>query len=344
VTAELQNVLYVQTDGSYLRLEHDNVVVSQARVDVLRVPLHHLTAIVAIGRVSLTSPLLARCATDGRSVVQMSSSGRFLYRIEGRRSGNVLLRTAQFAALNDPTRPVPIAQALLAGKLANARQVVLRSGRETSRESWRHALQDVGEDLLQAIRKLPSANTLNEVRGIEGAAAKRYFEVLPLHLRVTSDEWKFDGRNRRPPRDRVNALLSFVYAILTQDCVSALEAVGLDPQAGFLHALRPGRPSLALDLMEELRPILGDRVAFTLINKRQVQADDFDLAPGGAVTLNESGRRAVIAAYQERKRDVCIHPLLRERVALGLVPLVQARLLARAVRRDHVTYVPFFYK
>lgn len=188
---ELQNVLYVQTDGSLLRLDHDNVVISKDKSELLRIPLHHLAGIVAIGRVSMTSPLLARCAEDGRSVVQLSHNGRFLYRLEGRRSGNVLLRTAQHAALRDPERYIPIVQALLAGKLSNARQIMLRSARETDKESWRYALQDAADDMARDIRLLPRIEDLNELRGMEGVNARRYFELMPLHLKVDDEAFKF---------------------------------------------------------------------------------------------------------------------------------------------------------
>lgn len=194
------------------------------------------------------------------------------------------------------------------------------------------------------MKRIGSMNDVNQLRGIEGINAKRYFSQFPHRIKRDDDVFAFQGRSRRPPRDRLNALLSFLYTLLLQDCIGALEGVGLDPQVGLLHTLRPGRPSLALDIMEELRPILADRLALTLINRQQLQADDFESMPGGAVFLNKKGRQTVIVAYQKRKQDVVTHQVLGEKMPLGLVCHVQARLLGRAIRRDQVTYQPFLYK
>ncbi|CAB3395683.1 type I-C CRISPR-associated endonuclease Cas1c [Kyrpidia spormannii] len=351
---EAMNTLYVQTEGAILRLDHDNVVVTwkgdqnrssspeTGQERSLRIPLYHLQGIVVLGRVSLTSPLLARCAADGRSVAVLNSRGRFLYRIEGRQSGNVLLRVAQHRLFREPAKAVPIVQAILAGKMHNSRQVLLRAARDVSEETVRSELQQTAGEISRDLRRLPQVCDLDALRGMEGINAKRYFGQFSNLLRGDGT-WRFTGRNRRPPRDPVNAVLSFLYSLLGNDCTSAVEAAGLDPQIGYLHALRPGRPALALDLMEELRPILADRTAITLINRRQLRQQDFDAVPGGAVLLNEGGRKTVLDAYQRRKQDACRHPLFKRPITFGMLPYLQARLLARAIRSDAV-YVPFFYR
>ncbi|RIV28085.1 type I-C CRISPR-associated endonuclease Cas1 [Alicyclobacillaceae bacterium I2511] len=335
------NTLYVQTEGVVLRLDHDNVV-AMADKPLLRVPLHHLHSIVAIGRVSLTSPLLARCAQDGRSVVMLNTRGKFLYRIVGPTTGNVLLRIAQQRLLQQPENAIPIVQAVIAGKLHNCRQVLLRSARESSDDVKRDVLKRVAEEMMRDMRRLSKITDLDVLRGVEGINARRYFSQMSNMLREGGG-WSFSGRNRRPPRDSVNALLSFLYALLGNDLVAAAESVGLDPQVGFLHSLRPGRPALALDMMEEMRPILADRVALTLINRQQLGLRDFDELPGGAVRLNELGRRTVLQAYQERKQDTCRHPLLKKTVTFEMAFHIQTRLMARAIRKD-VPYFPFLYK
>lgn len=339
------DTLFVQLDGTVMRLDHDTVVVTRERETCLQVPLHQVRSIVAIGRVSMTSPLLERCAKDGRSVVRLDGRGKFLYRLEGPKSGNVLLRTAQFQTSMNDERSMHIAQAIVAGKVYNSRQNLLRSARDTKREEAAAALREAADDMDRDIRRLPNISDLNAVRGIEGINAKRYFSVFTHQLTQWADETlTFQGRTRRPPRDPVNCVLSFLYAILGNDALSAVESVGLDPQIGYLHALRPGRASLALDLMEEVRPVLADRIAITLINRRQLQSEDFDSLPGGAVTLNERGRKTVISAYQHRKLDEVEHPLLERKVPLGQVLPLQARLLARSIRGDNVEYTPFLMR
>ncbi|WP_436664178.1 type I-C CRISPR-associated endonuclease Cas1c [Alicyclobacillus acidoterrestris] len=339
------NTLYVQADGSTLRLQNDTVVVTKEKETLLQVPLHHLESIVAIGRVSMTSPLLERCAKDGRSVVRMNGQGKFLYRLEGPKSGNVLLRTAQYQTLLQPARAVPIVQAVIAGKLYNSRQTLLRSARDARRDESRQALRDAASDMIRDIRRLDGVDDINVLRGIEGVNAKRYFSVFSHQLTYMGEGiHTFSNRSRRPPRDPVNCLLSFLYALLTHDAIAAVESVGLDPQIGFLHTLRPGRPSLALDLMEEVRPVLADRIAITLLNRRQITENDFEFLPGGAVTLNDSGRRTIIHAYQARKKDEFTHPLMEMKMPYGHVLPMQARLLARAIRRDHVEYIPLYHK
>ncbi len=339
----LQNVLYVQTDGAVMRLDHDNIVVSQEREEIFRIPIHHIFSIIAMGRVSMTSPLMAYCAEKGIPIAHLKSSGRFEYRIEGKRSGNVLLRIAQHRLLWQPDNVVNLVQAIVAGKLYNSRQVLLRSARDNHDVGKQVEMRGVSEEIARDLRRLHSIHHVDQLRGIEGINAKRYYSQIPNHLHSEHSAFTFTGRTKRPPLDPINALLSFLYSLLTNDCVSALQSVGLDPQVGYLHTLRPGRPSLALDLMEEFRPVLADRLAFTLINRQQIQPDHFDREPSGAVFLNERGRKAVISTYQERKKETFMHPELKQHVTYGTLPLVQARLLARAIRTDQ-QYVPFYSK
>lgn len=259
-------------------------------------------------------------------------------------TGNVLLRQAQFARVADPVFTLDMARACVAGKIKNTRQVLQRGAREAKHEDEAKTLTRVADDLAASLRALPDAANLDVLRGIEGEAARQYFGGLNLLVRLDArDVFQMDGRTRRPPRDRFNAVLSFLYAMWMNDCRSALEAAGLDPQVGFLHALRPGRAALALDLMEEFRP-WADRLALTLINRGQLQPDDFVMREGGGVSLEPDARKAVVVAYQERKRDEINHPLLAQAVPLGLLPLVQARLMARAVRDDATPYVPYVSK
>jgi CRISPR-associated protein Cas1 len=310
----------------------------------LRVPLHHLSAVVCFGHTGLSAPLMHRLAESGIALVLLDDNGRFKARLEGAVTGNVLLRQAQFQRIADPVFTLDIARACVAGKIKNTRQVLQRGAREAKVDDEAKALARLADDLAAALRSLPAVNDLDTLRGVEGSAARHYFSGLNLLVRPDQRAaFAMDGRTRRPPRDRFNAMLSFLYAMWMNDCRSALESAGLDPQVGFLHTLRPGRASLALDLMEEFRP-WADRLALTLINRGQVGADDFALREGGGVLLEPAARKAVVVAFQERKKDEINHPLLAQSVPLGLVPLVQARLLARAMREDEAPYVPFVAK
>jgi len=339
---QLLNTLYVMTQGSYLRLDHETLKLEVERETRLQVPIHHLGGIVLFGQVMVSPFVLHRCAEDGRSVVFLSRTGRFKGRLVGPQSGNILLRRAQNAAYDDADKTLDLCRRIVAGKIHNARSALLRAAREAGGEEDREALQNAAKELAVGLRTVEFADTPDVVRGIEGQAAKSYFAAFPHFVRTHRDTFAMNGRNRRPPRDRINALLSFLYALLLNDCQSACESVGLDPQLGFLHALRPGRPSLALDLMEEFRTYLADRLALTLINRKQVAPDDFEERPGGAVTLTEDGRKQVVAAYQNRKQEEVTHPLLQQQMSVGLLPLIQARLLARSVRgEEDGDYVPF---
>jgi CRISPR-associated protein Cas1 len=338
---QLLNTLYVTLPDSHLRLDNDTLRLLVGDETRLRVPLHHLGAVVCFGPVSVSAPLMHRLADESIALVLLDGGGRFKARLEGPTAGNVLLRRAQHTTCQDEAFALELARRIVAGKLRNQRHVLLRGARDTRVEADRHELSRAAQNLAASQRALPATVTLDAVRGVEGEAARGYFAALNLLVRPDlRDAFHMDGRSRRPPRDRMNALLSFLYSMWMNDCRSACEAAGLDPQVGYLHALRPGRAALALDLLEEFRP-LADRMALTLVNRLQVRADSFDERAGGAVMLEGESRKAVVVAFQERKREELTHPLLAENLPLGLVPLVQARLLAKHVRGEAATYPPF---
>ena len=341
---QLLNTLYLTTEGAYLRLDHDTLRVEVERETKLQVPIHHLGGIVCFGDVLVSPAALARCTQDGRFVVFLDRNGRFQARVEGPISGNVLLRCAQHAAMGNADKTLTIARHVVGGKIQNSRQIVLRAARETNDPSDGEMLRQTAESLANVLGRLPLAGDLEYLRGLEGEAARKYFATFDRMVREDRATFTLNGRNRRPPTDPVNALLSFLYALLMNDCVAALEGVGLDPQMGFLHALRPGRAALALDLMEELRSVFADRLALTLINRKQVAADQFHARPGWAVHLEDAARKEVIVAYQKRKQEEITHPVLDQKMPLGLVPHVQARLLARMLRGDLEAYPPFLYR
>jgi CRISP-associated protein Cas1 len=341
---QLLNTLYVTTPESYLRLENNTLRVEIEDEVKLRVPLHHLQSVVCFGHVGVSLPLMHRLAEDGLTLVMLDRSGRFKARLEGAVSGNVLLRQAQHRRADSREFALETACAFVAGKIKNCRAVLLRGAREAKDGDEQATLTRGADDLAASLRALPVAATLDSVRGTEGEAARTYFACVNILIRHDCRAaFKMDGRTRRPPRDRVNALLSFVYAMWMNDCRSAIETVGLDPQIGFLHAVRPGRAALALDLMEEFRAF-GDRLVLSLINRNQLVDSDFVEREGGAVTLKDDARKAVVVAYQERKQEPLAHPLLEQPIALGLVPLVQARILARAIRGEGSGYLPFTAK
>lgn len=338
---QLLNTLYVTLPDSHLRLDNDTLRLLVGDETRLRVPLHHLGAVVCFGPVSVSVPLMHRLADDGIALVLLDAHGRFKARLEGATAGNVLLRRAQHDTSQNDAFTLQLARHIVAGKLRNQRQVLLRGARDTKDDDNRKLLTRAAQDLTASQRALPAAATLDAVRGVEGEAARGYFAALNHLVRPDLREhFAMDGRSRRPPRDRMNALLSFLYAMWMNDCRSACEAAGLDPQVGYLHALRPGRAALALDLMEEFRP-LADRLVLTLVNRLQIGHGDFTEREGGAVMLEGDARKAVVIAFQERKQEALTHPLLAERVPLGLVPLVQARLLARHLRGEAEVYLPF---
>lgn len=341
----LLNTLYVMTPQAYAHLENTTVRIDVEREKKLQVPLHHIGGLVCFGNVLVSPALMHRLADEGKSLVLLEEHGRFKARLEGPVSGNILLRQAQHRLAADPAFALETARALIAGKLKNSRSVIMRAARESFDSDEAATLTRAADDLAASLRALKEAPDLDTLRGVEGEAARGYFTALNLIVKPQAREsFSLDGRTRRPPLDRFNALLSFLYSMLMNDCRSALESVGLDPQLGFLHAVRPGRAALALDLQEEFRAILADRLALTLINRGQVSAEDFDLREGGAVMLNDKGRRKVITAWQERKQEEVTHPLVEAKMPLAILPFLQARFLARTLRGDMEAYLPYLTK
>ncbi len=341
------NTLYVTQDDSYIRLENDTLCVEIDRQKKLQVPLHHISSVVCFGGTNMSFPAIHRCAEDGVAVILLDRNGRFKARIEGPTSGNILLRQAHFSKAADPEFSLHIARNMLAGKIRNTRHLLVRGVRDNKDLPDGDAthLRETAQYLGQAVRKLPYIDNMDSLRGVEGDAAARWFGAVSCLLRITDKEsFAMNNRTRRPPLDRFNALISFLYALLLNDCRSAIESAGLDPQLGFLHTVRPGRASLALDLMEEFRSIWADRLALTLINRQQIQANDFTISEGGAVLLNDTARRAVILAYQERKQEEIQHPLTAQKIPLGLAPLIQARILARVIRGEITEYIPYLIR
>ncbi len=342
---QILNTLYVMTPNAYVHLENDTLRIDIEREKKLQVPLHHLGAMVCFGNVMVSPALIHRLADEGKSLVLLDENGRFKARVEGPVSGNILLRQAHHGRARETGFALEIAKACVAGKLRNCRQVLLRGARESPSPADQENLTAGAEDLAQALRRAQLAPDLDGLRGVEGDAAKRYFGCLSLVVRADQrDAFTMSGRTRRPPLDRFNSLLSFLYSMLMNDCRSAVESVGLDAQLGFLHAVRPGRAALALDLMEEFRPVLADRLALTLVNRKQVVAESFVVRPGGAVALEGEARKQVVTAYQERKQETLTHPLLETNVAIGLLPLLQARFVARVIRGEMESYVPFLMR
>ena len=339
---QLLNTLYVMTGGSYLHLDNDTVRIEVERETRLRVPLHHIGGIVAFGDVLLSPTLIGRCAERGITITLLDRNGRFSARIEGPVSGNVLLRRAQHEASLHETRSLELARAFVAGKLRNSRTLLQRGARESAVEQDRDVLDAAVRKFDASLRAAAVAADADALRGVEGEAARTYFSAFNAVLKpATREHFSIAGRHRRPPRDRMNALLSYLYTLLTHDCRSALESVGLDPQVGFLHVLRPGRPALALDLVEEFRSVLADRLALTLVNRGQLKHSDFRVTEGGGVLLDGDARRTIGIAWQERKKDTLLHPLLETEVPIGVLSQIQARLLARALRGDVPAYLPF---
>lgn len=339
---QLLNTLYVTKPRAYLHLDHDTVRVEVERVLQLQAPLLQLGGIVCFGDIMLSPALMHRCAEDGRSIVLLTSHGRFQARLEGPTSGNVLLRRAQHLALSDPARRLEIARSMVAGKVRNGRAVLLRAAREAKVIDDQDVLAGAARVHLEILERVAVRADIDMLRGDEGDAARVYFAAFSCMVREgTRGAFGIAERSRRPPRDPMNAVLSFLYTLVRAECTAALEGVGLDPQIGFLHALRPGRPALALDLMEEFRSIFADRLALTLVNRKELQEADFERFDGGAVYLNETGRRTVILAYQRRKEDEVDHRVLGGKTPIGLVPHLQARLLARHLRNDLPHYIPY---
>ena len=342
------NTLFITTQGAYLRKQGDTVAVRVEKKDMLRVPMNNLGAIACFGRVACSPFLLGACAQHGIAVSFLTETGRFLAAVNGFTPGNVLLRREQYRWADDPERSSEIARAVIIGKLSNYRTTLRRAARENGDSTAMAELNRAADQIDYSLRRLARPMALDSVRGVEGDASAVYFSTFNHQIAPPNaaqrEAFAFTVRSRRPPADRINALLSFLYAMLASDTRAACEAAGLDAAIGFLHRDRPGRPGLALDLMEELRPILADRLAVSLVNRQQVRPDGFVIESVGGVRMDDATRKTVLAAYQKRKRETLRHPFLDEQVTLGLVVHLQARLLARTIRGDLDAYPPFVWR
>ncbi len=341
---KLLNVLYVTSPQAYLAKEGENVLV---RVDgelKLRIPVHNLEGIVCFGYTGASPRLMHLCTERNVALSFHSESGRFLARVTGRVSGNVLLRREQYRVADMAEETLQIAKSFVFGKVFNSRCVMQRFLRDHGHKEKYHEVHRAIRLLALQLQKIINCGNINTLRGLEGEAARFYYGVFDNLILEEKDPFKFEGRSRRPPLDRTNALLSYLYTLLAHECTSALETVGLDPQVGFLHRERPGRPSLSLDLMEELRPYLVDRLTLSLINNRQVSPSDFLIKESGGVLMNDDTRKIVIDNWQKRKQEEINHPYLGEKVPIGLIPYSQAMLLSRFLRGDIDAYPPFLLK
>ncbi len=338
------NTLYVTTQNSYLFKEGESVVVKVGNEKKMRLPVHNLDGIICFGAVSMSPFLMAHCAENGVTISFLSQYGRFLARVHGAVAGNVLLRREQYRRADDLAGRSAMARSFLVGKLLNSRAVVRRAIRDHGEKVPLSDLKRIESRLSQYARRMDVFRDLDELRGIEGEAAAGYFKVFDHLITTQKDFFVMNGRNRRPPRDPVNALLSFVYTLLVHDCRSALEGVGLDPYVGYLHADRPGRPSLALDLMEEFRSFLADRLVLSLINRGQINSKSFNFSESGSVVLKDSDRKELLVAWQKRKQDEITHPYTGEKMPVGLLAHIQAKLMSRHLRGELDGYPPFIWK
>ena len=341
---KLLNTLYVTTPDAYLSLDGENVVVLKDDEKLLRVPLHNLEGIVTFGYTGASPALMGTCADRGIALSFCTIHGRFLASVIGETQGNVLLRRTQYRAADNDKQSMGIARNILIGKLHNSRWVLERATRDHAERLDVERIKLAGRQIMALAQDIQEAETYGELLGIEGNAASRYFSVFDELILQNKEAFYFKERSRRPPMDNVNALLSFIYTLLAKDVASALSVVGLDPFVGFLHKDRPGRRSLALDIMEELRAPLADRFVLTLINTRQVDAGDFEQRENGAVFLRDNARKTVLGAWQTRKQTQIEHPFLKEKISWGLVPHAQALLMARYFRGDLDAYPPFLWK
>jgi CRISPR-associated protein Cas1 len=340
-----QNTLYLTTSGNYINRDHLTLRVEQDKALKLALPIHHIESVCSFGQNIFTPQALQLCWEHGVAVNCFTESGYFLGRWEGMANTSVLLRRAQYRHADDAEWRAKLSRRFVMGKLLNTRQLLLRSGRETESDEGKRDLHARAEELSVILRWLErDATTVDAIRGYEGQAAAVAFAGFNQHLRQQQADFVFTKRTRRPPLDRINCLLSFLYALVRHDCMASLTATGLDPFVGYLHTERPNRPSLALDLMEEFRPLLAERLAVTLINRRQIDAADFTIREGGAVEFTNAGRKKVIAAYQTRKQDTVTHPALEQEFRYGQLMLVQSRILARVLREDIPEYLPCVLK
>jgi CRISPR-associated protein Cas1 len=341
---KLLNTLYVTSTDSYIARDGENVLVKTENEIKFRVPIHNLEGIICFGFAGASPALMQLCCERGVALSFFTEHGRFMGRITGNVSGNILLRKSQYNWSENKDITLRIVSRFIVAKIINSRAVLHRAVRDHPNTVNKALLESKMKSLSRLAKDVSKSTDLNVLRGIEGQAAQFYFSVFNELLLSQKADFKFNGRNRRPPMDRINALLSFLYTLLTHEVVAALESVGLDPQAGFLHRVRPGRPSLALDVMEELRPHFADRLAITLINRNQIHANGFMIKDNGAVIMNDATRKEILLAWQKRKQELIVHPFLEEKVPFGLVPYIQAMLLSRHIRGDLEDYPPFFWK
>ncbi len=341
---QLLNTLFVTSDDIYLSLDGENILANRDGQTVARYPLHTLQSIITFSHAGASPALMGACAERNISFAFCKPNGKFLARVAGESSGNVLLRRKQYRVADDATESCEIAKNMILGKVYNAQHSIDRTRRDHGMRIDVEKLTAASAQLKELFASIMECTDLDSLRGLEGVAATVYFGVLDEMILNQKDVFTFHGRNRRPPLDPMNAMLSFAYNLLSHDCAAALESVGLDSYVGFMHRDRPGRSSLALDLMEELRPCMADRFVLTLINNRMVRESDFEYQSTGAVLLNNTGRKVFLKNWQEKKKDTLTHPLLGEKMPWGMVPYLQAMLLARYLRGDLDAYPPFFRK
>lgn len=340
----LLNTLYITSPNKYLSLEGENVVILENQEEIGRIPLHNLQAIITFGYTGASPALMGMCAQRNIELTFMSGNGRFLARVSGEVKGNVSLRKQQYRISDNTEESIKLARNFITGKVYNCRWVLERAVRDYSLRIDTDSIKKKSKILYQSLEKIRTCKTSAQLLGLEGEAAAVYFSVFDELILQQKEDFTFQGRNRRPPLDNVNAMLSFAYSLLTGMCGSALESVGLDAYVGFFHTDRPGRISLALDIMEELRSIMADRFVLTMINKRIIKKSHFIQKESGAVVLTDEGRKLFLSAWQERKKELITHPFLDEKIEWGMIPYVQAMLLARSIRGDLDEYPPFFWK
>ena len=341
---QLLNTLFVTSEDVYLSLEGENVLANRDKTVIARYPLHTLQSIVSFSYSGASPALMGACAKRNIGLAFCTPKGRFLARSGGESNGNVLLRREQYRIADDPQRSCRIARTMIFGKLSNSASSIQRTLRDHAPRVVNLGLEDAAQKIREQLPQVLDSSDMNVLRGLEGVAAAAYFGVFDHLLLNRKEDFFFRGRNRRPPLDRVNAMLSFAYSLLSHDCASALESVGLDSYVGFFHRDRPGKMSLALDIMEELRPCMADRFVLTLVNNRMMNPNDFLTQESGAVLLTDDGRKKFLKAWQERKRDTLTHPYLNEKMSWGMIPYVQALLLTRYIRGDLDAYPPFLWK
>ena len=337
------NTLYITSDEAFVRKERETFVVEVDNKKVFQAPIHSIENIVCFGFKALTPALMAFCAENNVGVSYLSEHGKFLARVQGAQQGNVLLRRTQYSVADSEQESLKIARPIIAAKVSNYRSLLMRHERNHP-DDCPDAVISAAATMGNRLADIQKVESLNELRGHEGECATIYFSVLSSLITAQKEDFTFSIRSKRPPLDRANALLSFLYAILANDVRSAVETTGMDPQVGFLHQMRPGRPSLALDIMEEFRAYLGDRVMLNLINLKQVSANDFEIRESGEVRMSDDARKTVLTAYQKRKQEEITHPFLGEKMTVGLMPHIQAQLLARYLRGDIPEYPPFYMK